>query len=88
MSERARPLVARNYLHWAKSLGYIFGFEMTHTPDGLRWIIETAPTRLEHYRDNDARGTIVLSTREVMAFTEGLWAASGVRPVNRAGSGP
>jgi hypothetical protein len=79
---RASPEQARNYLHAALAAGVIAAFEQL---EGGRWLITTTPTRLEHYRDADAHGTIVLRTREVLAFTEGWWAGRGVRPIRRAG---
>lgn len=79
---RASPEQARNYLQAALSAGAITAFDHL---EGGRWKITTTPTRLEAYRDPDAHGEIVLTTREVLAFTEGWWAGRGIHPIRRAG---
>jgi hypothetical protein len=76
---------AHNYLMWAKTEGYIRDFKQIHSQKGLRWVIDVPPTRYNAY-NNIEQGQIVLSTREVMAFMEGLWTGAKINPVSRAGS--
>lgn len=78
---RASREQARNYLHAALEEGVITAFEELEG----RWLITTTPTHREHYNDPLATGRIVLSTREVLAFTEGWWAGRGIHPTRRAG---
>ena len=79
---RASPADAEMHLSIAFSEGDIAGYERI---EGGRWRIEVQPTRFEAYHYPDTRGVIVLTTREVMAFTEGRWAARGITPNHRAG---
>jgi hypothetical protein len=85
---RATASSAENYLGWALAAGHIFGYGRLDGERGerVRWRIEVQPTRYAAHHDPDARGVIVLTTREVMAFVEGLWAATKTQPTTRAGA--
>lgn len=89
MAERASKTSALNYLDNARAHGYIFAYERlepSKPKEPVRWRIETQPTRYAAFNDPDATGVIVLTTREVMAFIEGVWAATRTKPVTRAGA--
>ena len=73
-------------LQFLKSSGLIGDFERVDTPSRVRWRIEVRPTRLQAFRNEGSFGVIVLSTREVAAFVEGVWVGQGVYPVHRAGT--
>jgi hypothetical protein len=85
MAEHASPTDARNYLDFATASGYIQGFEKIEQPGKTLWKIKTLPTRYNTYHKLMDYESIVLTTREVMAFIEGVWAAAKIHPVHRAG---
>lgn len=84
------PNDAEIHLMTAKNMGHIFNWKRlsrrVQVVDGkpkskpVQFLIETVPTRYDHYHNPEARGQIVLTTREVMAFVEGLYAGSRLRP--------
>jgi hypothetical protein len=79
---RASPELAGATLRRLKREGHIFDYRR----DGIKWVIEVPATHHDVYFYPEARGTIVLTTREVFAFTEGVWAAIKHNPISRAGS--
>lgn len=81
--KRASRLDAHIYLSFASDNGHIGGFEEL---DGGRWLIKVPATRYAAYHGGEW-GEIVLRTREVLAFTEGLWCGLHINPTNRAGAG-
>jgi hypothetical protein len=52
---------------------------------GGKWLVQVPATRYAAYH-GDEWGEIVLSTREVLAFAEGIWAGRRINPVHRAGA--
>jgi hypothetical protein len=85
MSAHASPTDAHNYLDFCKASGYIQGFEKVQEPGKTLWKIQVWPTRYNTYHKLMDYETIVLTTREVMAFIEGVWAAAKIHPTTRAG---
>lgn len=86
MATRANPATARAYLYVAKEARVIKDFEEL---EAGRFRIVTVPTRYAAYHGGpDATGEIVLTSREVYAFTEGWWAGRGLHPIRRAGGDP
>lgn len=78
-TQKFSPNDAEIHLSTAKSMGHIFSYKRV-SGKPVKFLIETVPTRYNHYHDSEARGQIVLTTREVMAFIEGLYAATRLRP--------
>lgn len=76
------------YLSTARDAGDIGGYE--ELPGG-KWLIQVPATRYAAYH-GEQWGEIALSTREVLAFAEGRWAAmrtadgGRIHPVHRAGA--
>jgi hypothetical protein len=84
---RASHSQARDYLDWAQAAGHIKGYERIEFPTGNRtgWKIKVLPTRYDTYHKTMDNDVIVLTSREVMAFIEGVWAGAGIHPTTRAG---
>lgn len=85
MSTRAHHSEADAYLRWAINENYIQGYERLENMGRVRWKIETIPTRYNTFHKVMDSEPIVLTTREVMAFIEGLWAGAKIHPTRRAG---
>lgn len=81
--KRASRISARNYLNFVFTQGGISGYEELK---GGRWLITTMPTKHEAFNGAHV-GQIALTTREVLAFTEGYWAGKQILPNTRAGDG-
>jgi len=89
MNQRAKHSDAYNYLYIAKNEGVIKSFERVKVGNTTKYkIIVPSSTRFDHYHNPEATGEILLTVREVMAFTEGWWAARNRHPVHRAGETP
>lgn len=71
-----------------KDSGVIHDYSELEFAIARRWRIETIPTRYDAYHNPGQPGVIVLTSREVAAFTEGVWAAQRFNPVRRAGTYP
>lgn len=69
-------------LWWAKDEGHIYDYKKLG--NGY-FKIEVPSTHYEDYHYPDRRGVLVLKTREVFAFIEGVYAAMAIHPVRRAG---
>lgn len=78
-TKKFSPNDAEIHLGTAKRMGHIFSYKRV-SGKPVKFLIETVPTRYDHYHDPEARGQIVLTTREVMAFIEGIYAATRLRP--------
>ena len=85
MPSHASPSDARNYLDFAKTAGYIHDFEQIDNTGRILWKIETIPTRYNTYHALMDSEAIVLTTKEVHAFIEGVWAGAKIHPIKRAG---
>ena len=85
MAQRASHSEADNYLGFAKAAGYIHDYERLENTGRVMWKIETIPTRYNTYHKVMDSEPIVLTTREVMAFIEGVWAGAKIHPTRRAG---
>lgn len=70
---------------YAKNIAWIFDFEKLEDNGRVYWRIETTPTHYDAYHDRHARGEIILTSREVLAFIEGCWAVAKINPTTRAG---
>jgi hypothetical protein len=80
------PNMAHNSLSHAKSEGIISDFIRSDQPGRVFWVIDVPGTHYAEHFESGSKGQIVLTTREVMAFIEGTWAALKINPVNRAGA--
>jgi hypothetical protein len=80
---RASRTDAEMLLAAARDDGDVFAYDWN--AELGRWFVEVQPTRYDAYHHEDARGVLALTTREVLAFIEGRWAARRVQPVHRAG---
>jgi hypothetical protein len=67
----------------ARDNGDIGGFDDL---GGGRWRIEVPATRYAAYH-GEQWGSIVLRTREALAWAEGYWSGRRVNPTTRAGAG-
>jgi hypothetical protein len=86
MALRATHSDAHNYLYFAKREGVIKDFRKVKVGNKTKYAITVPATRFAIYHDPEAVGEIVLGPREILAFTEGWWAAKGMNPTNRAGA--
>lgn len=86
------PNDAELHLSTVQRMGHIYSFKRVRrrvvesggkaVAQPVKFAIETVPTRYDHYHDPEARGTIILTTREVMAFIEGIYAATRLVPAS------
>lgn len=79
------PSDVYGYLAHAKREGYINSFERIRQGGRIYWKIEVPSVHYDDYH-GIKWAPIVLMSREVCAFMEGIWAGLGKHPVNRAGA--
>jgi hypothetical protein len=85
-SNRANPSDIEGTLWWYKREGHIQDFEKVKVGGSLRWKVTVQKTRYQNYHHPDApHPTILLTSREMLAFIEGLWVGMGHEPTTRAG---